>query len=339
MRFAVLLVALLISGCSWLAVATAPAKVPQASSAEGQAAAAQFWDVLRGGRYEQIDAALETHMRVLVKEPNDALTLAHTGWLNAWKFSERARLPPAARIVEHATQARRYFDEAVLLAPDEARYLSFAAAFMMVEASILKNEKQLRQGYFRMKDAVSLWPEFNLFTSGYSMSSNATDSDAFREGLAQQWETLDRCFGERVSRQATDLSKYLALETQTGVKRVCWNSWIAPHDFEGFFLNFGDMLARANDLPNARTMYQTARLLRTYPAWPYREVLERRLAQLDALPRRLNQPAVGEREWVSVVSSSFSCMGCHQRGASPVSHNPFPIEAVGEGKFETAARR
>jgi hypothetical protein len=63
--------------------------------------------------------------------------------------------------------------------------------------------------------------------------------------------------------------------------RACWNSWIAPHNFEGFFLNFGDMLARANDLPNARAMYEAARLPKSYAQWPYRDVLERRLARLE----------------------------------------------------------
>ena len=80
------------------------------------------------------------------------------------------------------------------------------------------------------------------------MSSGASDSARFREGLEQQWATLDVCFGERVSRESPRLDKYLALRTSEGPKRVCWNSWIAPHNWEGFFLNFGDMLARADDL-------------------------------------------------------------------------------------------
>lgn len=312
MRLVLLLSSLALSGCAWIGVASAPAKQASAPSAQGLAAAEQFWAVLHSGQYERIDALLETHMQVLVKEPGDALTLAHTGWLHAWKFSERTRTAPAARIIEHASAARRYFDEAVLLAPHEARYRGFAAAFTMVEATILQNQKQLRQGYFEMKDAVAMWPEFNLFTSGYSMSSAPADSDAFREGLAQQWETLDRCFNEKVSRTSPRFDRYMGLETQSGTQRVCWNSWIAPHNFEGFFLNFGDMLARSNDLPNARAMYEATRLSKTYAQWPYRDRLERRLAQLESLPARLNAAPPGEAEWTPMVSSSISCMGCHQ---------------------------
>jgi len=98
---------------------------------------------------------------------------------------------------------------------------------------------------------------------------------------------------------------------------VCWNSWIAPHNWEGFFLNFGDMLARTNDLSNARAMYEAARLSDTYAQWPWRHVLERRLALLEELPERLNHPAPDEREWAPMVKSVFACTGCHQAsGAS-----------------------
>jgi hypothetical protein len=326
-RLALLAVPLALGGCAWIAVATAPDKVRQPPSAHARAVAEQFWTTLHEGRYDQIDAALEQHLQVLVKEPADALTLAHTGWLHAWRFSERARAAAAARSIEHAVLARRWFDEAVLLDPAEPRYLGFAASFTMVEASILKNEKQMRHGYYRMKDAVAMWPEFNLFTSGYTMSVNPAGSAPFREGLQQQWETLDRCFGEPVGRAAPDLRRFAALETRTGPKRACWNSWIAPHNWEGFFLNFGDLLARAGDLPNAKAMYEAARISTTYDGWPYRAVLERRLARLDALPTVLNSPPPGEPEWTSMVSSAFACMACHQESgsaAAPIDPSSIP---------------
>jgi len=39
----------------------------------------------------------------------------------------------------------------------------------------------------------------------------------------------------------------MSKKTKEGKKRVCWNSWIAPHNFEGFFLNMGDMLVKSGD--------------------------------------------------------------------------------------------
>src|SRR5262245_41481476 len=69
----------------------------------------------------------------------------------------------------------------------------------------------------------------------------------------------------------------MRLETKDGPKRVCWNSWIAPHNFEGFFLNFGDMLVKAGEPGLAVSMYANAKLTPDYASWPYRDVLEDRM--------------------------------------------------------------
>lgn len=84
-------------------------------------------------------------------------------------------------------------------------------------------------------------PEFNLFTGGYVFSRLPADSPQFQEGLAWQWRTLDHCIEE-------------------GKKRACWNSWIAPHNLEGFFLNMGDMLVKSGDWQMAQKIYANARL-------------------------------------------------------------------------------
>ena len=306
-------VGLLISGCSWLAIATAPSKIASTPNAQAKTANDQFWAALHNGRYSEIDNLLEQHMRVVNKDAAEPVTLAHIGFLHSWKLAERNRAPAAARVIEHATLSRRYFDEAVRLDPTEARFLGFAASFTMTEGTVLKSERDIRKGYFMMKDAVAMWPEFNLFTSGYTMSGAPVDGAAFKEGLEQQWTTLDLCFGERVSRKSPDISRYLALETTVGPKRACWNSWIAAHNWEGFFLNFGDMLVRAGDRANAQTMYQATQLSKTYANWPYRDVLERRLANLDALQQKFANASDVETEMVTMTNSTFACMACHQK--------------------------
>jgi len=311
----VLLSSLGLFSCSSIAIATASPKKATPQSARGQAAADAFWAAFHGGRYDDIDALLEQHLQVVVDEPTDPITVSHVGWLHAWALSERARKPAAASTISHASLARRYFEEAVSLDPTEARYLGFLASFTLAEGSILKNEKVTRTGYFQMKDAVAAWPEFNLFTSGYVMSAGPVDEAPFKEGLEQQWQTVELCFGLRgVPTAATFDWKR---ETKEGHQRACWNSWIAPHNLEGFFLNFGDMLVRAGDLQNARGIYQAAKLSKTYDAWPYRAVLDRRLASLDGLKDRFASAAPTEPEATTMINSAFGCMGCHQATGAP----------------------
>ena len=74
----------------------------------------------------------------------------------------------------------------------------------------------------------------------------------------------------------------MALETTKGQKRVCWNSWIAPYNFEGFFLNMGDMLVKAGQWQTAEKIYANAKLSSTYDAWKFRSVLADRIDQAEA---------------------------------------------------------
>jgi hypothetical protein len=199
------------------------------------------------------------------------------------------------------------------LNPREARYLGFYASLLMTEGTIHKDQKLVRKGYYTMLDAVAAWPEFNYFTAGYGFSALPRASERFREGLEYQWRTVDVCVGEKVDRANPDYARYMRLATKEGPKRVCWNSWIAPHNFEGFFLNFGDMLVKAGDPETAVKIYRNAQHSPEYPTWAYREVLEDRIrnATQNVAAFQLDNPAPGAP--TVMVRSRFACVSCHQR--------------------------
>lgn len=305
-------VAMACHGCGGIAVAIAPKKrAVESTSLQAKSATANFWQALHGGKYEAIDGLIEEHMRAIYDNPNDPTTLSHLAFLHAWKVSERARIPPSATLVGSVSVARRYYQEALMLVPNEPRYLGFLGAFTLTEGAILKNEKEVRSGYFLMKDGVTLWPEFNLFTFGYLLSDTPVEGPRFKEALEAQWATLDRCFGTRIDRAHPTAAPYLGLETQSGPKRACWNSSIAPHNWEGFFLNFGDMLIRQGDIQTAKAMYQNAMLSRNYQDWPYRDVLTHRLEGLDSLRARF-AVRPHDPEYSTMINTRFSCTACHQ---------------------------
>jgi hypothetical protein len=312
---AVVLLLVLGAGCATMAVWSAPAKAasehrtPDAVRADGL-----FWRTLHGGAYDRIPEALVALKAAYLANPNDAVTAAHIGWMHIWRLAERARLTPLGPdITDDAVLSRKYFEEAVRLNPREPRYLGFYASLLMAEGTIHRDEKLVRRGYYTMRDAVAAWPEFNYFTSGYSASGQPHDSPRFREGLEAQWLNLDACVGVRVDRANPDFTRHMRLETKDGPKRVCWNSWIAPHNFEGFFLNFGDMLVKAGDPATAVTMYRNARLAADSTSWPYRNLLDDRIANavrnVDAFRRRDAAPGAP----TMMIHSRYACMGCHER--------------------------
>ena len=302
------------AGCGRVAVWSAPEKQPTTARSAASVQADQlFWKTLHGGEYDQIPEALTALKAAYLANPRDPVTASHIGWLHIWRLGERVRRQPVRpEITDDAVLARKYFEEAVRLNPTEARYLGFYASLLMAEGTIHQDEKMVRRGFYTMKDAVAAWPEFNYVTAGYSASTQPVDSDRYREALEYQWLTLDVCVGEKVDRANPDYARYMRLETNDGPKRVCWNSWIAPHNVEGFFLNFGDMLVKAGQPEVAVIMYGNARHAREYAAWPYRAVLEARIrdVRINEEAFRRAEPAPGSA--ALMVRSPFACMGCHQ---------------------------
>lgn len=313
---AVVVASLGLSGCAFMAVATAPAKPASTQRTElAQRADALFWQTLHGGRYDEIGRAIEVQTAAYLENPGDALTAAHAGWLHIWRLAESGRLPQVpATITNDAVMARKYFEEAVRLQPGEARYQGFLGSTLLAEGAIHKDEKLTRRGYYTLLDSVDAWPEFNLFTAGYSLSRLPADSARYREALEMQWRTLDLCAGERVSRENPDFNRYMALATTSGPKRVCWNSWIAPHNFEGFFLNMGDMLVKAGDVATARKIYANARHSPTYAQWKHRALLEQRIAEApqNVEAFRTASGPQGPDARRMMIQTTVACMACHQ---------------------------
>jgi hypothetical protein len=310
-------VCVLMGSCGYIAEHAAPRKHAATVRTElATRADALFWSTFHGGGYEQIPSVLEGLTGAYLASPTDGVTAAHLGWLHIWRLSERHRLASVpATITDDAVLARRYFEEAVALNPGEPRYLGFLASATLAEAAIHQDERLTRRGYFTLLDAIKAWPEFNLFTAGYVLSAQPADSKNFRQAVEWQWRDVDVCVGEKVDRNNPDFARFMHLATTEGKKRACWNTWIAPHNFEGFFMNMGDMLVKAGDWQTARRVYENAKLSATYSQWPYREVLEQRIRDASDNVVAFNAPG-DERAPQGrqiMFNSKFSCMACHQQ--------------------------
>ena len=316
---ATLLALALISIVVWanrnrIAVQLAPKKQAAKTRSEAALKADElFWQTFHNGEYEKIPNALEVLTAAYVQTPNDAVTAAHIAWLHTWRISENARKDSVpATITDDMMLARRYFQEAVKLDPSEARYLGFLAANTLAEGNLHKDEQLTREGHFILLESIKAWPEFNLFTGGYVMSRLPADSPRFREGLEWQWRTLDECIEGKIDRANPDYSRYMSKETKEGRKRPCWNSWIAPHNLEGFFLNMGDMLVKAGDWQTAQKIYANAKLSKEYASWKYQTVLDDRIKQAQGNVALFNAPNETAKVRI-MVNSEFSCMACHQQ--------------------------
>jgi hypothetical protein len=296
------------------------AGVASASSASAEDAASRsaaakqaddvFWSTFHGGGYDEIGRALDVETAAYLATPTDAVTAAHVGWLHMWRLGERARTPRATpTITDDAVLARKYFARAVALDPHEPRYAGFLAAAELSEAALDRDPALAREGATTMTGAVAAWPEFNLFTAGYVASALPASSPAFVAGLEQQWQNIEVCIGQKIDRAHPDYARFMALETTVGHARACWNSKIAPHNLEGFFLNMGDMLVKRGDWQSAQRIYANARAAREFAQWKYRDVLADRIAHA-----RENVAEFAKANAPIMINSTFACMACHEAG-------------------------
>ncbi|QNJ99738.1 hypothetical protein [Dyella telluris] len=279
-----------------------------------------FWETFRSGDYAKIQASLDASTAAYLRNPTDPVTAAHVGWLHMWRLSERRRLEQApATITDDAVLARKYFQKAVDLAPDDARYRGFLASAMLAEAQIDRDAALRDQGAAVMQQAVKDWPAFNLFTAGYVASNQPADSDGFRHALEQQWQNLEVCAHTTLDRRGADLDRLAGLmfKASAGSRdaRACLNSPSAPHNEEGFLLNMGDMLTKSGDWRTAQKVYALATRSPDFTNWPYRDVLEQRMRDAQANVTALNAAtSPGQKPATPMMlSSSHACMACHQK--------------------------
>lgn len=308
-----LIITLALTACEKIAVHFTPEKQAELSHSELATHAENlFWKTLHQGNYNNIAEANRLLTAAYLENPNDPTIAAHIGFLHIWKITERYRdTPLQPTIVNEIILARKYFSDAVEMNPSDARFAGFLADSQLMEGKIFHDERQQTHGYFALQHAIRAWPEFNYFTGGYVMSIFPPDSVRFKEGLAWQWKTLDLCAETNVDRNNPDFSHYMKLETQTGPKRACWNSWIAPHNFEGFFLNMGDMLVKSGDWQTAIKVYRNATLSKDYEKWPYRNILEKRITNAKANVKNFQKEYLG-REKTIMFTAGYGCMACHQ---------------------------
>lgn len=303
-------------GCQFFALMFAPEKkLDNRETPLSKIAEDYFWLNFHEGNYDSIPKMKNLLTAAYLENPGNSILAAHIGFVSMWALSERKRSKDTnnATIIYNATIAKKFFQESYDLNPNDPRIEGFLGVAQMSEGTINKDDKETIRGYFTLDHAVGDWPEFNDFTMGYMLTQLNKSNSRFNEGIEMFWDNLDVCTENTVSRTNPDYAPYMRLETTDGVKRVCWNGWIAPHNFEGFFMAFGDALVKNGQVETAVKIYNNAKLSKTYNTWKYREFLENRIANAKENVQFFNEQGHTDDNKVIMIKSSFSCMGCHQQ--------------------------
>jgi hypothetical protein len=287
--------------------------------------ASQFmWDQLHLGNYDSAFQIIAKLTSAWNKSSDDPTLNKHLGFVHLWKFSERERTAHDTSVFRNVFISNYFFKKAIELDPGDDRIYSLQAATEMCEGAILKNDQQIRKGYFNGIEAVKKWPQFNRFALAAVVSVLDRNSLMYRRGLRYQWITMNECSCKELTKKeilqhpekvVPELIAELQTTSDQRIKRACWNSWIAPHNFEGYLLNFGDMLTKKGYLTEAKQIYNSVKLSPSYQDWPYQSVLESRIRNIEVNEVEFNKPLqllIVPNSTQIFINSKISCVGCHQ---------------------------
>lgn len=299
-----------------LAIKTAEVKAPAPSTSRlAEHATRSFREALYAADFDALPEARRLLTAAYLENPRDpevALLLAHG---HLWALSERSRNKgaPDPNVTDHAILADRYFSEAAVLAPGDARIDGWHGAVRLALGALHDDERSTRAGWFQLKRAVRDYTAFNGFSAAYPLSDQPRDSERFADAVEFMWQNLEACGDGAFDRDSFDYAPIMNGVTDQGRLRVCWNTDLVPHNFEGFFMAMGDLLTKAGDVENARRAYESARLAPQYASWRYASELENRLAQLEPRAAAFAAATSPEQEPAMMFGSDYACTGCHAR--------------------------
>jgi len=289
-----------------------------------------FWEQFHEGNYDSIPKILDTLTAAYLDNPSDIRTVDHLAFTHMWALSERRNSDHAPSIIEHATLAQKYFGESYRMNPQDTRILSFLSSVKMVNGAIGGDPGLSKEGYLNGKKAIREWENFSSFSLAYTLSRLPHTDDKFKDALALM-KTLAGRHAHNFDSHSPDTQQQIAnieLLTDSGQlkdagqskDRVFHNSWIAPHNIEGFFMVYGDMLVKSGNWAEAISVYQLSRHVRQYPDWDYKDVLERRIKQAKRNVEVFRKP-VARSERVAaddaiLVETGIACRSCHQMSAA-----------------------
>jgi hypothetical protein len=298
-RFALAACALVLGAC---ASATPPEPAEHAL----------FWDAFHAqeyGRIAEVRMALESARAADPANPRTTLLYAHTG---LWRIAEWGRDPSQspAEIPGIAFATLTAFEEAHAASPDDHRIHGWLGAMRMAAGRATGDTALVASGQALLDEGVELHPQFNLFVRALSLGGAPRGSTEMAGAIDAMWETLDVCAGAEVDRANPDFRPYFGRATEVGPDRVCWNDALAPHNFEGFFLYFGDWLLKEGDVDGAVAQYRNATRIEDYAAWPFRADLEARI-EGAAARAALHADADPSNDPPLVSDGPTQCAVCH----------------------------
>lgn len=202
---------------------------------------------------------------------------------------------PGEVVIQEAGLAREALDRAVPLLPDDDRIPGFRGAATYTLGVVSRDPGLIALGLAQLDEAIALNPLFNSF------SYLGTVAAATRPG--------DPLFARAIAYLEAGLASGCSPATDP---RNCGNEGRAAHNLQGSFMLFGDLLAKAGRVAEARNFYGLALGFPGIETYRFADLITARLDSLDERAARwadadpTNDPTL-------IGAGPEACAYCHFR--------------------------
>ena len=273
-----------------------------------------FWDAFVASEYERVGELSDALKAAVEARPDDSYPALLRGLLYMWALVERERDPSIgpAELLAYSNEADTWLGKAYELNPADLRALGWRGAIKVKVGLYTGNEALVTEG----KAMVDKSKEYSALFSTYLQSTryeelSSADPD-FALGVALKFDVLDLCVGEPIDRDNPDYAPHMAKATTEGLTRFCWNIPEAPHNFEGYQANLGELVLKQGNVDTAKVLFNNVKLSPDYETWPLRPRFETMLA--DDLAERASryQDADPDND-PEGYTGPYACGTCHAK--------------------------
>jgi hypothetical protein len=286
---------------------TSASKHPPASeevSATGAAYAA-----LTGGKREEVTGVIAHLDDAVSSDPSDGRAVFYSAIMRFWQLGEQ--IDQSSNPVEVLTEANTMIDrfrKAQSMLRNDDRAPAFGGLAKVVIGNIVSDAHMRSEGMSDIDEGIAIFPAYSHFLRALASAESPAESDDFASVVPHMQAVLDLCGAKT---DAAGKALYLEGPLPSPL-RVCNDDGMVPHVWEGFLLNYGDLLLKAGKGADAaRAMYEGAKLAPRFAKWPFGSALQERIDQADerAALYADSDAANDPKLW---MQDGHICTGCHQ---------------------------
>jgi hypothetical protein len=271
---------------------------------------ANAYSALERGDYAALPGVIAALDQAVASDPTNESSVFYAGVMRLWRTTQRADDPSYSDSdwAKDTSTAFTDLDTARKLNPNDPHAAGFYGIAQVNAGDLVKNQPTIDMGGQILDDAVSLYPAYIHGIQALAFGALAKDNADFPKATEALASTMNACVPGTADAGAATLP-YPAHVPSDRIG-ACSDDGVVAHVWEGFWLTYGDIVAKNGDAANAKIAYETAKSAPHYDKWVLTDTLEERLTDLDSRTQ-LYTDADSTNDPTTWMQEGHLCVGCH----------------------------